>query len=75
MHSADPLRQRACCELVALLTADGTGVMSELAASLQAPPEEGADGAGAAAADFPAADGGRCASSCCRLYRDWDTRT
>ncbi len=58
-HSADPLRQRACSELVALLTADGTGIMPELAASLQAPPQEGADGAEAAAADRPAADGGR----------------
>ena len=57
--TADPLRQRACCELVTLLTADGTGIVRSLVASLQTPPAEGADGAEAATAQPGAALNGR----------------
>ncbi len=68
--AADPPRQRACCELFALLTADGTGVMPDFAASLQAPYQEGGDGAEAVPADRPAARDGRydCQSVCSSVF-------
>ena len=37
-RAPDPQRQRACCELMELLTADGAGMTADLLASLPLPP-------------------------------------